>query len=252
MAIVHGYAEHSGRYDGHARRLQRRGISIAAFDHRGHGLSDGTRGLIGSYLQSVQDTHRFLAWLRTERGATPLILFGHSMGGTIAGIAAIDRPADIAGVVLSSPALEFPQPSWLQKASLLLEKLIPIVPIESLDRSLLSRRPEVKADTDTDPLYYRGRVSVKTGAQLIRAARHLLRDAINLHVPLLILHGTADRLTLPSGSTRLYKRAGTNDKALCLFPEAYHETFNDEHGERVLDRITEFVEECLDPPQPTD
>lgn len=249
VAIVHGYAEHSGRYAHVAEHLTQRGHAVYAYDQRGHGRSPGRRAFVRSFDQYVDDLALFLRYVHEVEGGR-LFLFGHSMGATVSACYAL-RGNDLPdGLILSSAALRLPTPQPLQELARLLGRLLPTLPTAKLDRRLISRDAAVVAETDRDPLYYRGGIPARTAAELFAAAQHIQDHAERLTLPLLFIHGTADGLTEPGGSEACYGRARSTDKTLALFPDLYHETFNEPEKARVLDEITAWLDEHMEDLRP--
>lgn len=244
VLLVHGYAEHSGRYRHVAERLGREGLAVYAYDQRGYGRSEGRRAFVRAFDQYVVDLHDVWQRVRAEASAgRPLFLMGHSMGGLVCALYVLDHGARPAGLVLSSPAVRVdPDVSpWLQKAARLVSLLAPRLPTAPVKEGTLSRDPEVVAATQADPLNYHGRTLARTGAELLRAGRRVEQNAARLTLPLLVFHGTGDRLIDPSGSQVLYHKATSPDKTLRLYDGYFHETMNDLGRARVLDELAAWL-----------
>ena len=122
-------------------------------------------------------------------------------------------------------------------------RVIPALPTKRLNRRLLSTDAAAVREAQSDPLNYHGFIAVGTAAQMIRAGRQLLEAANNLTLPLLIIHGTDDRLTLAVASAQLYRRSRSDNKSLSLFKGMLHETFNETDGHQVIGRIIDFIDE---------
>lgn len=245
VAIVHGYAEHSGRYAYMAEHLTRHGYAAYAYDQRGHGRSPGRRAFVRDFDAYVDDLAVFLGRVREAEPGRPFFLFGHSMGGIVSACYTLRGEGLPEGLILSSAALHLPTALWLQRAAWVIGQLVPTLPTAKLDRRLISRDAAVVAETDRDPLYYRGGIPARTAAELFAAARHIRDHAERLTLPLLFIHGTADGLTDPSGSEACYARARSADKTLTLYPGLYHETFNEPEKDRVLSDLTGWLDEHL-------
>lgn len=244
VLLVHGYAEHSGRYEALAARLTARGFALAAYDQRGFGRSGGPPALVRSFDEYVADLHAVVRHVRSsEHRAHPLFLMGHSMGGAVVLLYVLDHGARPAGLILSSPLVHLPTPRLLWPVARLAGRLAPALPTVYLERDAISRDPSVVAEVLNDPLCYTGRIKARTGAELLRATRRLRDEGHRLGRPFLLVHGTADRITAPSGSRALYARARSDDKTLALYNGFYHETFNDPGGERVLIGMADWLDE---------
>ena len=235
VLIAHGLGEHAGRYAGFAGRLMVHGYAVYAYDHRGHGESPGERGMVERFGEFADDLAAVLPAVRADAAervgaGRPLFLFGQSMGGLIAAEYIQDHGAgDLAGLVLSAPALKVPDDTspLVRKVAPLLVKLFPRLPITKLDARELSRDPVVGRVFSEDPLTD-PRVRAGLGYALLQASEALRRtDAAAFTLPLYLLHGEADPITDPDGTRWLYQHAPSADKTLRLLPDVLHEPHND-------------------------
>ena len=248
VAIVHGYSEHSGRYDHVARHLAEAGHAVHAFDLRGHGRSEGRRVYVRAIDEYVSDLRAFLSRVRDHKPGLPLFLLGHSMGGTIVTRLLTQRYEGLSGAILSGAALRTGRGRWriMEELISLIAKLAPRLPLGRLGSEKISRDPAVVADYDNDPLVYRGWMPAATAAALARATREIDANMEAITLPLLILHGASDELTDPDGSRRLYERAASSDKTLTLFDGLRHEILNEPEKLQVLAAITEWLDRHLE------
>lgn len=244
--IIHGLAEHSGRYLHVGEFLAGRGIAVEGFDLRGHGHSSspGSKTYVKRFDDYVSDAYLMLQHLMERYAGLPIFVLGHSMGGLIASLLVVTRQPAIRGLIISAPALKISDDisPLLVKLSAVIGKLFPHLPTIKLDSSAISRDPEVVQKYDTDPLNYRGGIRARTGAEINRATQIIQRQMEAIRLPLLILHGTADRLADPTGSKQLYERARSSDKTLKLYEGFYHEVMNEPEKEKVLDDIASWIE----------
>lgn len=243
VVIVHGYAEHSGRYQHVAERLVGSGHTVYAFDLRGHGRSQGKRTYVRSLDEHVTDLEGFLACVRQREPALPLFLLGHSMGGTIVTLFLISTEHDVRGAILSGAGLKLPGgiSRILQWLLTVLGRFAPRLPVRKLKSEDISRDETVVSRYDTDPLVYRGRMHAGTATAVIQAIRTIQARMEAIALPLLLLHGTSDSLTEPEGSSQLYQRAGSPDKTLKLYEGLYHEVLNEPEKEQVLADLIEWL-----------
>ncbi|AOJ68115.1 hydrolase [Burkholderia sp. MSMB2042] len=245
VALVHGLAEHAGRYQALAERLSAAGIEVVAIDLRGHGHSPGERAWIERFDQYLQDADALVA--SAARDGTPLFLMGHSMGGAIAALYAVERAparrAGFAGLILSSPALAPGRdvPKWMLAMSRFISRVWPRFPAIKIDAALLSRDPAVVAANRADPLVHHGSVPARTGAEILDAMRRIEGGRAALRVPVLVYHGTADKLTEPDGSRDFGRHVGSPDRTLTLYEGNYHETMNDLERERVIGALIDWI-----------
>ncbi len=243
MVIVHGYGEHSGRYERHANYFCDGGVALMGYDHPGHGRSEGRPGCVPSVDDLVGVLVEFLDAVTTRYPDIRPVVFGHSLGGTVAGLAALRVPERLAGLILSSPAIRLMEPLWLQRLGLLASRLFPLLPTKRLNRKLLSTDTAYVADAEADPLNYHGRVPVGTAAEMVISGRRLLAMGGGLNLPLLIVHGSADRMTSADASEELFRLASSRDKSLSFYNGMFHETLNEPLGHLVLARIGDFIED---------
>lgn len=243
VAIVHGYAEHSGRYEPLVERLLAAGLAVSQFDLRGHGRSEGPRGFVSDFEHYVRDLDRFIALELELDASRPLFVLGHSMGGLIAARWAISRAAPISGLLLSGAALKIDERihPWLQRLSEPIGRLAPRLPTVRIDASALSRDPEAVRAFREDPLAFHGRLPARTGAEMVRASKQIGDQFVKLTLPVLFMHGTADRLADPEGSRLACQRAASADKTLKLYPGLYHEIFNEPERAQVFDDLVEWL-----------
>lgn len=246
VALLHGLAEHAGRYAPLAARLNAAGIDLLAIDLRGHGRSPGKRAWVARFDEYLDDADALVD--EAARAPTPLFLMGHSMGGAIAALYAIERaPAracTLAGLVLSSPALAPGRdvPRWMLALSRLISRVWPTFPAIRIDAALLSRDADVVAANRADPLVHHGPVPARTGAEILDAMARIERGRSALRVPVLVYHGTADKLTEPDGSRTFGARVGSADRTRTLYEGGFHETMNDIERERVIDALIGWID----------
>lgn len=241
VVLVHGLAEHSGRYDHVGRRLAQSGYEVWALDHRGHGLSGGPRTFVERFDVYVADLET-LRLLAAETAPGPQFVLGHSMGGTIAVAHALAHPSAWAGMVLTAPALSTGEVSRvLEVAGRTLSRLAPRVGVLRLDGSAVSRDPEVVRAYENDPLVHRGKVSARLAAELVDRMATTARLAGDLRVPVLLMQGTEDRLVSAEGNRAVFDAFGSDDRTWRSWPGAYHEVMNEPEQDEVLDEIVAWL-----------
>jgi len=248
LLIVHGYAEHSSRYQHLAEFFTAEGFAVHTFDLRGHGKSGGKTGYVDRFELYLKDLTTVFDHLKMQAKKKTFFLFGHSMGGAIAALYVITRqPKQLNGVLLSGAALKVSDDisPLLQRVSGVLGEWLPKVKTIKLDTKALSRDPAVVEDYENDPLVYHGPVYARTGAELIRASKRIYANMEKLKLPVLIMHGTADRLTDMEGSKELERRAGTEEKRLELYNGLYHELVNEPEQKQVMGDMLEWMEKRM-------
>jgi alpha-beta hydrolase superfamily lysophospholipase len=244
VIIVHGIAEHGGRYAHVGKRLADDGYATYVHDHRGHGRSDGTRGNIERMSTVVTDLETMIRSMAGRHPGMPMFLFGHSMGGLITLAYLTGKPVELRGAILQAAAVEFPGGSRATRSAAgLISAIAPNLGAASLDSSKVSRDPEVVRDYDADPLNYRGKVRARTGAEMLNAATRVAASLDRLTLPLLVTHGSADTLTSPAGSRRVADGAASTDITLKIYDGFYHELHNEPEKETVFADIVRWLKE---------
>lgn len=248
VVLVHGYAEHSGRYASFAEYLAARGFGVYAFDQRGHGNSGGRRVNVRVFREYATDLARYLERVREANPGLPRFLLGHSMGGLTALQLVLEHPHKADGLILSGCYVRnaLPVPGALVSLAGLVSAVAPELPVQPLDPAVLSRDETVVRAYAADPLVYHGRVKARLGAELLRCGDYLLDRAESVKLPTLILHGGADRLAAMSGSRELYERLGSEDKALKVYDGFFHEILNEPGKEQVWADVVSWLEAHLD------
>lgn len=245
VVIVHGYAEHSGRYNYVAEFLTRHGYAVYAFDLRGHGRSEGIRAFVRLFNEYLIDLKDFLIRVNEKEPGRPLFLLGHSMGGAIAVLYCLKEKPLIHGLILSGPLLKISDRISPLKRTLIavIGTIFPKLPVvKKLNCSLLSHDREVVRRYDNDPLVYRGKLLAREGREINLAINYIQRHMEDISLPLLILHGTGDRIVDVEGSRQLYVRAGSGDKTIKLYKDFYHEILNEPQRDTVLSNIVAWLD----------
>lgn len=249
VILVHGLAEHSGRYQHVAEHLVGHGYRVAAFDLRGHGRSDGKKGYVKSFDHYLADLEQFLARIQSQNPGQRLFLLGHSMGGAIVLLYTITQQPNVSGLIVSGPAAKVSDTisPLLVKVSALVGRLFPYLPTVKIPSTVVSHDLNVIRKRDADDLVLHGGTLARTGAELIRASKRIQSQMEAIRLPLLILHGGEDQLADLDGSQQLYQRAQATDKTLKIYDGFYHEVFNEIDKDRVLADLAQWLNDhCQD------
>jgi alpha-beta hydrolase superfamily lysophospholipase len=244
LLLVHGLAEHSGRYERVASWFAARGCAVHAYDQRGHGRSEGERCYVGRFDEYLDDLEQVLARVRAVHPDLPLFLLGHSMGGLVVSAFLAERKPAVSGAVATGAALSLsPLLSGLRlaaarAASLFAPRLR--VPV-GLDANGLSRDPEVVRAYQADP-YVERRVSLSLAVEIASAARRTLASGQRVGVPLLLLHGEADPICEPTGSAQLHATVGTPGSRFRSYANLRHEILNEPEAPAVMQEILEWLQ----------
>jgi alpha-beta hydrolase superfamily lysophospholipase len=243
VLLAHGYAEHLGRYDHVAERLGQDQIAVFALDHWGHGRSDGTRGFVPAFSIFRDGLAALLSHVKETVPGLPRFLIGHSMGGLIATAHLLDHQQDYVGAVLSGPAVKPGEPPSVATRIIgrLLSRLAPQTGILQLEAGAVSRDPAVVAAYVADPLVHSGKMSARLAAEMLDAMEHVQANAGRITLPVLIVHGSGDRLASPVGARELFEKLSSSDKEFHDFLGLYHEVFNEPERDEVLALVTGWI-----------
>ncbi|MBI5894921.1 MAG: lysophospholipase [Desulfobacterales bacterium] len=246
MSISHGLGEHSGRYQNLLETLSGKGVSLYASDHRGSGMSGGIRGHVDDFSKFHKDIkHLIDTVVKKQNPGVPIILLGHSLGGLIAELYALNYPEDLTALMLSAPALmpSVEVPMWKKAMGKLVSKLFPRMTVSNeIDPKYIStERAVVQAYLD-DPLVH-DRVSTKFYQEYLNAADVAIKRAKELRMPLLLIHGTADKMVSIDSSRHIFQEAASKDKTMEAFDGLFHETMNEkvEQREKVLGVMEQWI-----------
>jgi alpha-beta hydrolase superfamily lysophospholipase len=245
VAIVHGFKSHSGQYQWVAEQLVAHGFAVYALDLRGRGRSEGERFFVDRVEDYVEDVAALVTLARAKEPGLPLYLLGHSAGGVVGCIYALEHQSEIDGLICESFAFEIPAPAFALSFLRGLSRIAPHAHVLRLRNRDFSRDPAVVESMNQDPLIAHEVEPAQTVAALARADELLARDFERITLPLLILHGTRDRATRPHGSQRFYENAGSLDKTLKLYEGGFHDLLHDVDRNDVLDDIVGWIEARL-------
>ena len=246
VALIHGHGEHIGRYENVASALTNAGYVLAGYDSRGHGKSTGRRGHIPSYDTLMDDIGDFISMLREKYSGLPLFLYGHSMGGNQVINYALRRHPKIAGIIATGPWLKlaFEPPPVKVALGKFMNNLVPSFTQSSgLNTGGLSHDAEVVRLYDNDPLGH-DKVSARLFVSMYESGFWALDHAIELALPLLLMHGGADPVTSASASRQFADKAGSN-VTLRIWEGMYHEIHNEPEQAEVFKVMIEWLDKQL-------
>ena len=240
VLLLHGIAEHSGRYEHVGATLAEAGYSVRSYDQHGFGRSGGKRGHLDSWDVFLDDVEDNLAELRSE--GLPVVLMGHSMGGLIAFTYAVsDRPPpDV--LLLTGPALGAEVPTWQRVAAPILGRLIPKFFITSeFDGDLLSTDPDVGQVYADDPLRVKG-ATAGLGLALFTAMKTANKGLTRLSIPTMVIHGGDDQIVPPHFTVPIGEQASATRTEL---PGLKHEVLNEPNWHDTLQTLITFANDTL-------
>jgi acylglycerol lipase len=241
VVIVHGFNAHSGHYQWVAEQLVKTRLAVYALDLQGRGKSEGERFYVEKFADYVGDLAAFVELVKSREPGLPVFLMGHSAGGVVSCLYAIERQADLAGLICESFAFRVPAPDFALAVIKGVSHVAPHAHVLKLNNADFSRDPTVVEAMNQDPLTAGEVQPTLTVAELARADERLEREFSRIQLPLLIIHGTADKATKASGSQFFYDQAGSKDKILTLYKGHFHDLLNDVDKERVLRDIETWI-----------
>jgi acylglycerol lipase len=249
IAFIHGLGEHTGRYAHVGNALTGSGYALIGFDLRGHGKSGGARGHFPSLEAVLQDIRQFLQQLTRLHPETPQFLYGHSLGGILVLSYVLQFSAGLKGVIATGAGLRTPLEEQKVKIAMvnLLGSILPGLTLPSgLDANTISRDPDVVKKYVTDPLVH-DRASLGFGKAALDAIKLCFSRASRFPLPLLIMHGTDDKLTYPNGSEDFARlaREGGADVTLKLWDGLYHEIHNEPEQTEVFRTMIDWLDRHL-------
>lgn len=251
--LTHGFAEHSGRYRHVVDALVARGLTVACYDLRGHGHSEGPRGYVERFEDYLRDARALLGHLQEHKGwrtGGKPVLLGHSLGGLITFLLGLEMTDEARGAILSSPffglALHVPAPK--RAAGVLLSRVLPRFALPSdLRGKDLTHDSKLARAYDEDPLLVK-KVPARWFTEAMAAQQRALERAGSWKLPLLLLHGGADKVASPTASRALFERVDDPRKELRILDDQYHEIFNELDRDRWIRLAVEGAARFCEPP----
>ena len=235
VQIVHGYAEHGGRYAHVAEALTARGAVVYADDHIGHGRSDGERALITNFDHVLDDLHSLSQIARTEHPGIPLVLVGHSMGGLLSGRFGQRWPDEVSGLAFCGSVIG----DWQWARDVLDAPELPHVEFDPLD---VSRDPAAGASYAADPLVYHGQYKRGLLQAEVVALDQFAANIDKLTMPVAVLHGTEDPFVPYERSVQAVQDMPTDDVTIHLYEGGRHEVLNEINRDEVISDLASWID----------
>ena len=226
--LVHGMGEHAKRYAHVIEYFKNVNIATVAIDLRGHGNSEGQRGHMPSFDHMMHDLTLSLAHVTNDYKGTPVILYGHSMGGNLILNYLLRNSDGIIGAIATGPYLRlgFDPPKWKVLLAKLSANIYPALSQPTgLERVALARSPQIIDEYENDPLVH-DRMTASFFINIHQAGINAIARSKELEIPILLMHGSEDRLTSPEGSKDFHANAGSN-VTFHLLEGLYHEVHNE-------------------------
>jgi acylglycerol lipase len=245
VVICHGVNSHSGHYFWTAEQFAKRGFATYALDLRGRGKSEGERFYVETVTDYVSDVAGVIKIAKSRHPGVPVFLLGHSAGGVVSSVYVLENQAELAGFICESFAFQVPAPSFVLAAVKGLSHIAPRLPALKLKNEDFSRDPKAVEALNNDPLIAHEAQPAITVAALVRADERLKEEFPLITLPVLIMHGTADKATVCHGSEFFYETAGSKDKTLKLYEGHAHDLLNDIGKEEVMVDIAGWIDDHI-------
>jgi alpha-beta hydrolase superfamily lysophospholipase len=248
LVLVHGLAEHSGRYNNLADDMASHGFAIYAMDLRGHGRSAGKRCYVKHFSDYVDDLDIFIDLVQSRHPASKIFLLGHSLGGTIATLYAASHQEKLDGMMLSAPTLKFNNSISQRQRFMarILSRVAPCVGVTRLEANSISQDPAIVKAYTRDPLVYTGKISARMGVEMMEAIEETIPEVMPLiSLPILIMQGTEDRLSHPDSGKFIYDSISSKDKTLKRYDGLFHEIFNEPRHVVVIADMRKWLDEHI-------
>jgi alpha-beta hydrolase superfamily lysophospholipase len=249
LVVVHGLKDHSARYGDFAMGLAKQGFSVRSYDHRGHGRSDGKSQRVDDFGDFVTDLDSFVRRGKAAEAGVPVFVLGHSMGGAIATGYVLDHQADVAGLLLSAPALATDAGGGAKFGAHVASALFPGAGATALPIEKFSRSPEVIAAAKSDPFVDPNDVPARTIAGLLDMMDRIAANRSTFTLPVLGMHGEADEITLPSGTHDFVAGIASKDRSLWSCPKMVHDLLHEPEGPAIIDGVTRWLQAHTTAPQ---
>lgn len=245
VTICHGLNAHSGYYKWAAEQLVESGLAVYALDLHGRGQSDGERFYVEKVGDYVDDVDAAVSLARSREPGLRVFLLGHSAGGVVSCLYTLEHQSKLAGLICEDFAFKVPAPDFALAVLKGVSHLAPHAHVVRLKNEDFSRNPDVVAAMNADPLIAHETQPTRTMAELARADERLGREFRLITLPVLILHGTRDKVTKPNGSQQFFDEAGSSDKTLKMYEGHYHDLLNDVGKEQVMADIRRWISDRL-------
>ncbi len=244
LLIVHGLGEHSSRYHNYVDYFVPRGYTLYSFDTRGHGRSGGPRGHVERFDRYVDDIAHVVKSIRQHLPDTSLFILGHSLGSLMALSYGLQHSEGLTGMIVTGTALQdaLAMPQWKRSLANVLSVIAPSLRMNNgvLTR-YLSHDPAVVEAYERDSLVHSwGTPRLAAEIEVVRA--RLYQQATEWRVPMLMLHGGADPICLPTGARRFQSKAPASLVEYHEYAGLYHEIHNEIEKDRVFQDIEAWME----------
>ena len=243
LGLLHGYADHSGRYTHVMDFFAERGITTVAVDMRGHGRALGDRGYCDRFEEFLDDAAELARLTEQQAGGLPQFLLGHSFDGLVSAMSVLETPRSLRGLLLSSPyfGLSLAVPKVKKLVGQLASRIYPRLALASgLTGADVTRHAERAAAYDADPLGFKA-AKARWFFETLAAQDRAIVQAPRLKLPLYVSFGTVDKVAQIADAKRFFDVAGSSDKTWDERRGAYHEPLSDPDWADVADVMAKWI-----------
>lgn len=236
VVIVHGLCEHQGRYDYVTDSLNKNGIAVFRFDHRGHGRSAGKRVFYNTFNEIADDVNAAVKIAEAQYPGLPLFVLGHSMGGYATALFGSLYPGRVTGIMLSGALTRF-------NHKLMGELPMPGAPDvyfeNALGSGVCSDAAVVEAYAN-DP-YVEKQISVGLCNTMGDGVNWLKENPGKFKYPVLVMHGCNDGLVSEKDSRDFFGEIASEDKGLVIYPHLFHEILNEPSKDEIIGDMLRWI-----------
>lgn len=246
VALVHGHGEYCERYEHLASYFNQSGFVVMAYDHIGHGLSEGKRGHTPSVDAYLNDIDVLLEQIKKKYPNLPIILYGHSMGGNLVLNHTLRRRPNVRGTIATGPWIRLafePNKAMVAIGKLVKSVLPSLQQPTGLDATYIARDEKVVDAYKKDPLVH-GKTTPSAGLGMMEAAAWLNGFSGEVPVPMLLMHGGDDKITSPEG-TKHFAQNAKGDVTLKIWDGLYHEIHNEANQKEIFDFAIHWIEKYI-------
>ena len=242
VVIVHGFAEHLGRYDYLTKRLNDNGISVFRYDARGHGLSSGKMGHMDSYKDMIDDLFEIIKFIKNNEDFTKILTLGHSMGGNITANFGINFPNLINGQLFSGGAFGYisGMNSFKKYSLALLKPLFKNIYMTNPVK-IISSDSQVIIDYENDPLVLKKATLSFYYEFTVKGTENIFNNTSKYYYPCFIGHGNIDKIVSKEASKRFYNEISSEQKYLKIYDSLHHEIFNEPTKDKVINDYINWI-----------